>query len=301
MALETFSPVTMALIDLALSEDLGNGDITSLTTVPAGSTARGTMIAKATGVMSGLDVAGAVFTRVDPGVRWQPVVADGDRVAVGDVIAEVSGPARSVLGGERVALNLLQRLSGVATLAAQYVAAVAGTGATIVDTRKTTPGLRALEKAAIRHGGAANHRFNLSDGILIKDNHLAAIGGPDRIRLAVEAARDGAPHTLKVEIEVTTLAELEQALDAGADIVMLDNMDLATMRQAVALTAGRAILEASGGITLETVRDVAETGVDLISVGALTHSAPALDISLRFEIEPGPGMRGAAGESRSRD
>ncbi len=288
MAAEKFSPITGAMIDLALGEDLGTGDITSVTTVPIGSTAQGTMIAKAAGVISGLVVAGAVFARVDPAIRWRPLVVDGAHVAEGDVIAEVSGPARSVLGGERVALNLLQRLSGVATLTARYVAAVAGTSARIVDTRKTTPGLRALEKAAIRHGGGANHRFNLTDGVLIKDNHLAAIGGPDRISLAVAAARAGAPHTLKIEIEVTTLAELEQALDAGADIVMLDNMDLATMRQAVAMTAGRANLEASGGVTLDTVRAVAETGVDLISVGALTHSAPALDISLRFAIEPGP-------------
>lgn len=287
MADAQFGSVTGAMIDLALSEDLGNGDITSLTTVPAGSTAEGTMVAKAAGVISGLAVAGAVFARVDSMIAWRPLVADGTRVAEGELIAGVAGPARSVLGGERVALNLLQRLSGVATLAAAYVAAVAGTNARIVDTRKTTPGLRALEKAAIRHGGAANHRFNLTDGVLIKDNHLAAIGGPDRISLAVAAARAGAPHTLKVEIEVTTLDELEQALAAGADIVMLDNMDLATMRQAVTQTAGRALLEASGGITLETVRAVAETGVDLISVGALTHSAPALDISLRFAISPG--------------
>lgn len=281
---ETFNPAT-AIIDLALAEDLGMGDITSQVTVSAELEAQGTVIAKATGVISGLTVASSVFTRLDPTITWTALVRDGDPVTPGQAIAEVAGRARSLLAGERVALNFLQRLSGVATLAARYVAAVEGTGARIVDTRKTTPGMRALEKAAIRHGGAANHRVNLADGILIKDNHLAAIGGTNRVTRAVGAAQAGAPHTLKVEVEVTTLDELEQALAAGADVVLLDNMELPTMRRAVDLAAGRALLEASGGVNLDTVRAVAETGVDLISVGALTHSAPALDISLDLALD----------------
>jgi nicotinate-nucleotide pyrophosphorylase (carboxylating) len=273
-----------AIIDLALAEDIGTGDVTTLATVPAGTQARAAMIAKAEGVISGLAAAAAVFHRVDAGVSVVPRVTDGTAVQPKTVIAEVEGPARSILMAERVALNLVQRLSGVATLTARYVAAVAGTKARIVDTRKTTPGLRVLEKQAVRDGGGHNHRVGLSDGILIKDNHLAAIGGPDRLARAIERARAFAPHTLKVEVEVTTLEEVQQALDAGADVILLDNMDLETMRRAVELVAGRALLEASGGITLATVRAVAETGVDLISVGALTHSAPALDISLDFAL-----------------
>ena len=272
------------LIDLALAEDIGGGDITSTLTVPSDSRARGTLLAKAPGVVSGLGVAREVFRRVDPAVSFSPLAADGDRVTPLTPIARVEGPARSLLAAERVALNLLQRLSGVATLTAQYVDATRGTAARIVDTRKTTPGLRGLEKAAVRHGGGHNHRFGLTDGVLIKDNHLAAVGGPDRVSRAIGLAREGAPHTVRIEVEVTTLEELAQALAAGADVVMLDNMDLATMREAVAMTGGRALLEASGGVTLETVRDIAETGVDLISVGALTHSAPALDISLDFDL-----------------
>jgi nicotinate-nucleotide pyrophosphorylase (carboxylating) len=275
-----------ALIDLALAEDIGGGDITSATTIPAMMQAEGTLLAKAPGVISGLEAAAAVFTRVDPAVRFIPLVNDGDRVAPMAPIATVSGPARSLLAAERVALNLLQRLSGVATETACYVDAVVGTRARVVDTRKTTPGLRALEKAAVRHGGGANHRFGLTDGVLIKDNHLAAVGGPDRVTRAVTTARAGAPHTLKIEVEVSTLDELAEALEAGADIVMLDNMDVPTMRDAVAMTAGRALLEASGGITLGTIGEIAATGVDLISVGALTHSAPALDISLDFALSP---------------
>jgi nicotinate-nucleotide pyrophosphorylase (carboxylating) len=209
---------------------------------------------------------------------------DGDAVPAMTPIATIEGPAWSLLAGERVALNLLQRLSGVATLTARYVKAVRETKARIVDTRKTTPGLRALEKAAVRHGGAHNHRFGLTDGVLIKDNHLAAVGGADRVGRAVALARQGAPHTLRIEIEVTTLDELVQALEAGADIVLLDNMEIAELRKAVAMTDGRALLEASGGVTLESVAEIAATGVDLISVGALTHSAPALDISLDLDL-----------------
>jgi nicotinate-nucleotide pyrophosphorylase (carboxylating) len=270
---------------MALAEDIGGGDVTSMATVPAGARARGTLLAKEAGVISGIDVAGEVFRRVDPVVAFTPLVADGERVTAGTPIAAVAGSARSLLAAERVALNLLQRLSGVATLTATYVDAVRETKARIVDTRKTTPGLRVLEKAAVRHGGGHNHRFGLTDGVLIKDNHLAAVGGPDRVARAVRAARDGAPHTLRIEVEVTTLQELAQALAAGADVVLLDNMDAAALREAVALTGGRALLEASGGVTLETVSAIAATGVDLISVGALTHSAPALDISLDFALD----------------
>lgn len=281
--------MTSRLLDLALAEDLGGGDVTSSVTVPVAMQAQGTLLAKAPGVISGLDAAREVFHRVDPAVTFTPLVADGDRVEAMTPIARVEGPARSLLAGERVALNFLQRLSGIATLTAQYVDAVRGTSARIVDTRKTTPGLRSLEKGAVRHGGGHNHRFGLTDGVLIKDNHLAAVGGADRVRRAVCLARQGAPHTLRIEVEVTTLEELAEALAAGADVVMLDNMDVPAMRQAVAMTAGRALLEASGGVTLQTIGEIAATGVDLISVGALTHSAPALDISLDFDLaHPSP-------------
>ena len=272
------------LVDLALTEDIGPGDITSLSTVAPGATAEGVMIAKQAGVISGIDVAAYVFERVDPEVIFIPKVANGTRVEAGQVIAALEGNARSVLAGERVALNLLQRLSGVATLTAAYVAAVAGTNASIVDTRKTTPGLRALEKAAVRDGGGRNHRLGLSDGVLIKDNHLAAIGGADRVTRAIGLAKARAPHTAKVEVEVTTLAEAEEAALAGADIIMLDNMSVAEMTEAVRIIAKRSLVEASGGVRLDTVGAIAATGVDIISVGALTHSAPALDISLKFSI-----------------
>jgi nicotinate-nucleotide pyrophosphorylase (carboxylating) len=279
-----YHPNTLAVIDLALAEDIGGGDITSTVTVPVGRQARGRLLAKAAGVISGLEVAGEVFRRVDPAIAFTPLVADGDVVAAMTPIATIEGPARSLLAGERVALNLLQRLSGVATLTARYVEVVRETKARIVDTRKTTPGLRALEKAAVRHGGGHNHRFGLTDGVLIKDNHLAAVDGADRVAQAIALARQSAPHTLRIEIEVTTLDELAQALEAGADVVLLDNMEIADLRKAVALTDSRALLEASGGVTLESVGEIAATGVNLISVGALTHSAPALDISLDLDL-----------------
>ncbi|MEA2598126.1 MAG: hypothetical protein QOF01_4595 [Thermomicrobiales bacterium] len=274
-----------AIVELALAEDIGTGDVTTLATVPADAQAKATMLVKSEGVISGLGVAGFVFRRVDPAVSFTPTIADGTSVETRTVIAELAGPARSLLTAERVALNLIQRLSGVATATARYVEAVAGTNARIVDTRKTTPGLRQLEKQAVRDGDGHNHRVGLADGVLIKDNHLAAIGGPDRVRRAVCQARAFAPHTLRIEVEVTTLAEVEEALAAGADVILLDNMDVATMRRAVEAVGGRALLEASGGVTLDTVRAIAETGVDLISVGALTHSAPALDISLEFALD----------------
>jgi nicotinate-nucleotide pyrophosphorylase (carboxylating) len=275
---------SLDLIDLALREDLSLGDITSEATVPANRQATATMLAKQDGVISGMETARAVFTRVDPSIRFEALVADGDRVSRGAKLAVISGNARSILSAERTALNLIQRLSGVATITAGYVAQVAGTGASVIDTRKTAPGMRYLEKAAVRHGGGANHRYNLGDAVLIKDNHLAAIGGQHPIRDAVLAAKQRAPHTSKVEVEVVDLAGVQEALDAGADIIMLDNMSLDEMRDAVKLVDHRALIEASGGITLETLADVAATGVDLISAGALTHSAPSLDISLDFQI-----------------
>jgi nicotinate-nucleotide pyrophosphorylase (carboxylating) len=274
----------LALIELALAEDIGSGDMTTLATVPADRQATGRFLAKQPGVISGLAVVSAVYARVDPRVVVEPLVTDGTTVEAGTIVATVSGPAQALLSGERVALNFLQRLSGVATVTAEYTRRVAGTKARIIDTRKTTPGMRTLQKQAIRDGGGHNHRLGLADGILIKDNHLAAIGTPDRIRQAIAAARERAPHTLKVEVEVTSLDELRQALDAAADVILLDNMDPPTMAEAVRITAGRALLEASGGITLDTIREIAETGVDLISVGALTHSAPALDVSLDFDV-----------------
>lgn len=275
---------SLALIELALQEDLSRGDITSEATVSPTRQATAIMLVKQDGVISGMETARAVFARIDPNVLFDALVTDGAHVAKGTQLARISGNARSILAAERTALNLIQRLSGVATITARYVEQVAGTGAVVVDTRKTAPGMRYLEKAAVRHGGGSNHRFDLGDAVLIKDNHLAAIGGEHPIRDAVLAAKKRAPHTSKVEVEVVDLAGVREALDAGADIIMLDNMTLDQMRDAVALVDGRALLEASGGITLETIADIAATGVDLISSGALTHSAPSLDISLDFEI-----------------
>lgn len=284
-AMAAIDPNWLAVIDRALVED-GTGDVTSEATVPEGTWGRGVLLAKGSGVLSGAAVAEAVFERVDPAIAYTPRLDDGDRLVPGATIALVEGPARSLLKAERIALNLMQRLSGVATTTAKFVEAVEGTGARVVDTRKTTPGLRVLEKAAVRHGGGHNHRFGLSDGVLIKDNHLAAVGGPDRVTQAVRRAREYAPHSLRIEVEVTTLDELREALEAGADVVLLDNMSTAQMREAVEITQGRAVLEASGGVTLRRVREIAETGVDIISAGALTHSAPSIDISLDFETEP---------------
>ena len=270
------------IIRLALAEDIGPGDITTYTVVPPEATATGQFLFKQEGVLSGIGIAGRVFELVDTRVEWTPLAENGDAIGAGTVVATICGPAQAILIGERTALNLVQRLSGVATMTRAFVNAVAGTGARIVDTRKTTPGMRVFEKGAVRHGGGANHRFGLHDGILIKDNHIAAVGGD--IPRAVARARASAPHTIKVEVEVTSLEQLEIALDAEADIVMLDNMRQDEMREAVARTAGRALLEASGGVRLDTVRSIAETGVDLISVGALTHSAPAVDISLELAM-----------------
>ncbi len=271
-------PAVHRLIALALEEDLGRGDITSEALVPADLPAAGEVTAKEHGVVAGLAVAGAVFRAVDPDLVWETLAGDGDAVSPGQVLARVSGRARSILAGERTALNFLQHLSGIASCTARYVEALRGTRARLVDTRKTTPGWRWLEKMAVRCGGGHNHRLDLAGGILIKDNHLAL--SRNDIPRAVRTVRGYAPHTLRLEIEVTDLAGLQVALAAGADIILLDNMCLEDMRRAAEIVAGHALLEASGGITLETVRAVAETGVDLISSGAITHSARALDISL---------------------
>ena len=275
-------PLPDLLIDpvvrAALAEDLGRaGDITALACIDADATLTATFGAREAGTIAGLDCARLAVLAMDPAAKFKARVGDGDAVAAGAVLAKVTGNARALLSAERTALNLLGRLSGVATLTAQYVAAVEGTKARITDTRKTTPGLRALEKYAVRCGGALNHRFGLDDAILIKDNHVAACGG---VGEAIRRARAFAGHLVKVECEVDSLKQLAEALDAGPDVVMLDNFSLKNLRVAVGMTAGRVVLEASGGVTLDTVRDIAETGVDVISVGALTHSANVLDIGL---------------------
>ena len=268
-----------AIIQRALAEDLGPGDITSSITVASDSESKAEFLAKENFILAGLDVARDTFRQVDPRVCFFSSAKDGDEVKNGDVFACLEGPARSLLQGERVALNFLQRLSGIATHTRRFVEALRGTAAAVVDTRKTTPGLRVLEKLAVRAGGGRNHRFNLADGILIKENHILAAGG---ITTAVANARKMAPHTLKIEIETQTLTEVGEALEAGADIILLDNMPLKIVREAVKEIQGRALVEASGGVTLDTVRSLAEAGVDFISVGAVTHSSRAVDISLLF-------------------
>jgi nicotinate-nucleotide pyrophosphorylase [carboxylating] (EC 2.4.2.19) len=269
-------PAILNLIDLALAEDIGPGDVTSEAVLPPDLCLRAHIVAKQAGVVAGLPVAEAVFRRVDPSVHFTPRVGDGARVEAGTVLAEVEGPARSLLAAERTALNFLQRLSGIATLTRRFVDAVAGTRAVILDTRKTHPGHRALEKYAVRMGGGQNHRMGLYDMVLIKDNHIAAAGS---ITAAVRRARAARPE-LPIEVEVKDLDELREALELPVDRIMLDNFDLEAIRAAVRIAAGRVPLEVSGGVTLERVAELAATGVDYISVGALTHSAPALDISM---------------------
>lgn len=264
----------------ALREDIGTGDITTECCVPEAEQSRAVFRCKESGVVCGLDVAKRVFSLLDAHVTFTATVQEGAEVQVGDVVATISGPSRSILSGERLALNLMQHMSGVATKTAEMVKKVQGTNAVIVDTRKTTPGMRVLEKYAVRMGGGTNHRFNLADGVLIKDNHIVAAGG---ITNAVNNARKIVPHTLKIEVETTNFDEIREALDAGADIIMLDNMSCADMKKAVELIAGRAKVEASGNMGVRDVSEVAATGVDLISIGALTHSVAALDISLQFQ------------------
>ncbi len=268
------------IIETALQEDIGLGDITTEVTIAPETMARAELVAKEDFVLSGVDVAGRVFQTVNPAVDFEKLLQDGCRVRKGEVLAWLRGPAASLLQGERVALNLMQRMSAIASLTSRYVAAVAGTKAVIVDTRKTVPGLRVLDKYSVRMGGGRNHRIGLFDGVLIKENHVAAAGG---IGEAITRARQKLPHTLKIEIETRNFDEVEQALAAGADIIMLDNMSFEEMRQAVVLIDGRALIEASGGVNLETVADIAATGVDIVSVGALTHSINAADISMLFD------------------
>jgi nicotinate-nucleotide pyrophosphorylase (carboxylating) len=265
------------VVQAALAEDVGRGDVTTEATVDEAATGTAVLVTRAAGVVAGLDAAEAVFRALDPDAEFERLVEDGTVLAEPAPVARVSGSLRAILTGERTALNLLARLSGVATLTRRYVDAVAGTGVAILDTRKTTPGLRALEKQAVAAGGGRNHRFGLDHGVLVKDNHLLAAGS---VRAAVERLR--ASTDLPIEVECDTLDQLEEAVAVGADAILLDNMSLDELRRAVAIAAGRARLEASGGVTLDTVRAIAETGVDEISIGALTHSATALDVSLEL-------------------
>lgn len=267
------------IIETGLREDIAGGDITTDLLFEPDELGRGMFRAKQDGVIAGLPVAVRVFAKLDLAARFSSLVHDGDAVKAGQPIAEVSGAIRTILTGERLALNLLQRMSGIASLTRRYVDAVAGLPVKILDTRKTAPGLRLLDKYAVRCGGATNHRINLNELAMVKDNHLKAAGG---IANAVAKIRAGATAPIRIEVETANLDQVREALTAGADIIMLDNMDLATMREAVALIAKRVPVEASGSIALDQVRAVAETGVDLISVGRLTHSAPALDISMKL-------------------
>ncbi|MAF10378.1 nicotinate-nucleotide diphosphorylase (carboxylating) [Candidatus Poribacteria bacterium] len=271
-----------ALIELALSEDIGSGDITSDLTLPKGARAKAVMSPREEGVAAGLGVAETVFAAVDPTITVTTTHADGDPFAAGSSLMTVEGDARSVLTAERTALNFAQILSGIATLTATYVAAVRPLPVRVVDTRKTIPGWRTLSKYAVRMGGGLNHRFGLSDGVLIKDNHIAVVGS---VGAAIAAARAGAPHTMRIEVEVDTLDQLDQALEAGADIVLLDNMSLDEMREAVRRTDGRALLEASGGVQLDMLRGIAETGVDIISTRQITVAAPPIDIGFDLVVE----------------
>lgn len=268
------------LIDLALKDDVGDGDITTNNIVPSEIRRKAKMVAKTDGVVAGLPVAEMVFKKLDHDLIWNELTPDGTKVKSGDVLVEFEGTYRALLTGERTALNFLQRLSGIATMSAIYADAVKDFQTVILDTRKTLPGFNKLDKYAVKTGGASNHRLGLHDMAMIKDNHIEVAGG---IAAAVKAVRASVDHGIKIEVETTTLAQVQEAIDAKADIIMLDNMDLETMRKGVQLIAGRAKIEASGNITLERLRDVAATGVDYISIGALTHSVSAMDISQRIE------------------
>ncbi len=267
------------LIARSLKEDVGTGDITTNSTVPEDKEITGRFVAKEAGILCGIEVCRAVFAFVDSRIQFKALKKDSDPVEKGEVIATIEGPARSILTGERLSLNLLQHMSGIASRTHEAVMQIQGTRARIADTRKTTPGLRVLEKYAVKCGGGSNHRFNLADGVLIKDNHIVSAGG---IENAVRMARENIPHTLKIEVEVETFEQLQEALSSGADIIMLDNMSCPDMKLAVEMVAGRALTEASGNMGEKDLREVAETGVDIISIGALTHSVKALDISLKF-------------------
>ena len=272
-------------VRLALEEDIGSGDVTTLAVVPEGAGAKAAMVARQPLVLAGIELAVAAFGGFSASLDVKATASDGEKVSPCQKLLGVNGPARAILTAERVALNFVQRLSGVATLTSQFVEAVNGTRAKILDTRKTTPGWRHLEKYAVRCGGGQNHRFGLWDMVLIKDNHLAALAGepPNPIAVAVHRARSACPQ-LRIEVEADELEQVEQALSAGADIILLDNMTLDQLSAAVEVVKGRAQTEASGGVTLANVRAIAETGVDFISVGALTHSARAVDIALDFEL-----------------
>ncbi len=274
-------PAIEALVKTALAEDLGAGDLTTRLTVAPGRRARAEISAKQAAVIAGLPLIRKICTRAGGDIAVSERFADGASVSAGNVLAALEGSAHALLTIERVTLNLLQHLSGIATLTARYVAAVSGCGCRIVDTRKTTPGLRVLEKYAVRIGGGFNHRQRLDDGILIKNNHITAAGG---VTAAVAAARSGAPHGLKVEVECAAIDQVDQAVAAGAEIILLDNMTVAQLAAAVRHIGGRAVVEASGGITLDNVREVAEAGVDIISIGALTHSAPAVDLHMTLRL-----------------
>ncbi len=263
----------------ALAEDIGTGDITTRSTVPSDKKIKGSFIAKEGGVICGLDITERIFYYTDPKIKLRAHVQDGEMVEKGTIIADISGSAQGILTGERVALNFIQRMSGIATRTRECVEAIKGTKAVISDTRKTTPGLRIIEKYAVKIGGGTNHRFNLSDGILIKDNHIKAAGG---ISAAVDAARKNAPHTLKIEVEVEDFEMIKEALDCKADIIMLDNMSIQDMKKAVGIIGDRALVEASGNMGEKDLAEVANTGVDIISIGALTHSVRSMDISLKF-------------------
>jgi nicotinate-nucleotide pyrophosphorylase (carboxylating) len=269
------------IIKQALTEDIGHGDITTDNIIDPEQIGLGVFYAKSPGIVAGLPVCGEVFKQLDPAIQFKILKKEGSLIEPGDILAEVRGKTRVLLTGERTALNFLQRLSGIATRSHKMCGMIEQYGAVLVDTRKTTPGLRVLEKYAVAVGGARNHRFGLYDGVMIKDNHIAAAGG---ITPAVQAVRSRIPHTIKIEVEVEDLEQLKEALAVGADIIMLDNMAIDTMQEAVALAKGKALLEASGGITEERLGAVAATGVDFISVGALTHSITSLDIS--FDITP---------------
>jgi len=282
--LKTLNPIPHTLIkscvDLAFSEDLGSaGDITTASIISPAATTSARIIAREAGVIAGMEVARYAFTSTDNAISFKTRVNDGQPVQPGTVIAEISGPATGILIAERTALNFLGHLSGVATLTHQFVQAIAGTNAHICCTRKTTPGLRAMEKFAVRAGGGMNHRFGLDDAVLIKDNHIAVAGG---IKPALRAVKSSVGHMVKIEIEVDTLDQLAEVMEEGVDVVMLDNMAPDKLRKAVEIIAGRAISEASGGVNLASVRAIAEAGVDMISVGAITHSAPTLDLGLDF-------------------
>ncbi len=273
---ENYPPEVDAVLELALREDIGSGDVTTERIIPEDAVLTGEILAKGTGVVSGIGLCGAVFRKLDPDCEWEETVCDGDKVSPGDTLARVKGRSRAILSAERTALNILQKMSGISTLTSAFIEAAGGSEVKIKDTRKTLPGLRWISKYAVAAGGGHNHRAGLYDGVLIKDNHIKAAGG---IAAAVGRAREGAGEDFSIEVETKTLKQVKEAVSCGADVIMLDNMDIAEIREAVRFIDRRALVEASGGVALENVGEIARSGVDFISVGALTHSAPCLDIS----------------------